>query len=177
MYPPADPWGEPTEPMYGRASVPVPTTPLREPTAELPPVLARGPGRRSPQVSWQKVKKTSRRNVSDGWGFTAAGLILMFVGWGIWAAAGRGSGASPWPGLLLSLVAAAAVFVVFRFLGYLVLERTWGRNRPHARWSHFLAGLTLAIAAFSYVVNTRFMVDSWLREGWDYIGGLWEKLI
>jgi hypothetical protein len=176
MYPPADPWSEPTEPnpMYGRASVPVPTAPLREPTAELPPVLRRAEAiRRGPVVSWQKVTKTSRRQVSDGWGFTAAGLIIIFVGWGVWAAAGRGSGPSPWPGLLLAIAAGGAIFVLARLLGYLVLERMWGRRRPHARWSHFLTGLFLTVAGVGYLINTKFMVDSWLREGWDFIGGLW----
>ena len=128
MYPASDPWPtEPTEPIgatdpiYGRASVPVPASPLREPTAEMPAVRVPEPPVQAPPVSWQKVKKSSRRNLSDGWGFTAAGLIAVFCGLGLWAAAGRGSGTSPWPGLLLVLVSATATFVFARFLGYLVL--------------------------------------------------------
>jgi eukaryotic-like serine/threonine-protein kinase len=177
MHPPADPWSEPTEPnpLYGRASVPVP--PLREPTTEMPPIMRRVEAiRRGPDVSWQKVKKTSRRQLADGWGFTAAGLIMIFVGWGVWAAAGRGAGPSPWPGLLLALAAAGAIFVLARFLGFLVLERMWGRSRRHARWSHLLAGLFLAMAGIGYLINTKFMVDTWLKDGWDYIGQLWQSV-
>ena len=182
MYPPADPWGEPTEPrpLYGRASVPVPPAPLREPTAELPPVLVPGPRRRpvrTATVSWQKVKKASRRNLSDGWGFTAAGLIVVFCGWGVWAAAGRGTGTSPWPGLVLALLVTAFIFILARFLGFLVLERMWGRSRPHARWSHFLAGLFLTVAGVSYLINTRFMVDTWVRDLWDYLGEQWRRVV
>jgi hypothetical protein len=183
MYPPADPWnGEPTEPtpMYGRASVPVPAVPLREPTAEMPPVLVPDRSRQRPksvaEVSWQKVKKRSRRNLSDGWGFTAAGLIILFCGWGLWAAAGRGLGTAPWPGLLLVLLVAFGVFVLARSVGYLVLERMWGRNRPHARWSHFLAGLVLTLAGVSYLINTDVLVDTWIRDLWDYLGDRWPSL-
>jgi hypothetical protein len=180
MYPPADPWSEPTEPnpLYGRASVPVPPSPLREPTAEMPPVLRRAEAiRRGPVVSWQKVTKSSRRQASDGWGLTAAGLIVIFIGWGAWAAAGRGSGTSPWPGLLLAVVAAGAIFVLARLVGYLVLEQMLGRTRRHARWSHFLTGLFLTVVGIGYLINTKFMVDSWLRQAWDFLGGLWRDLM
>jgi hypothetical protein len=77
----------------------------------------------------------------------------------------------------LALAAGGAIFVLARFLGYLVLERMWRRPRRHARWSHFLVGLFLTTAGIGYLINTKFMVDSWLREGWDYIGGLWRDAI
>jgi hypothetical protein len=176
MYPPADPWSEPTEPnpSYSRASVPVPP-PVREPTAELPAILRRVEAiRHGPVVSWQKVKRPSRRRLADGWGFTATGLIVIFIGWGIWAAAGRGAGPNPWPGVLLALGTAVAIFALLRILSFIVLEKMWGRPRRHARWSHFLTGLFLTVVGIGFLINTRFMVDSWLRDGWDYIGGLWK---
>ena len=95
--------------MYGRAPVP----PLREPTAELPELAARPEARASrpaAQVSWQRSSRASLRSLSDGWGFTAAGLIVAFSGWGIWAAAGLGTGLRPFPGLIFMLIVGAGVF-------------------------------------------------------------------
>ena len=52
-----------------------------------------------------------------------------------------------------------------------------GRTRRHARWSHFLAGLFLTVVGIGYLINTKFMVDSWLRQAWDFLGGLWRDLM
>ena len=108
---------------------------------------------------------------------TPSVLIVVFCGWGVWAAAGRGTGTSPWPGLVLALLVTSFIFILARFLGYVVLERMWGRNRPHARWSHFLAGLFLTVAGVSYLINTRFMVDTWVRDLWDYLGEQWRRVV
>lgn len=129
------------------------------------------PPRRSVPVSWEKVKSPSRRKLSDGWGFTAAGLIMIVSGWGVWAAANRGTDESTWPGILLALVLAAFIFVVARVTGYFVLERIIGRARPHARWSHFFSGLFLTLAGVWYLVNTSLELTSsdWLQDGWHWI--------
>jgi hypothetical protein len=159
--------------MHGRATVP---GPLREPTRELPPVLvptARG-WRRSPHptsLSYERVKNATRRELADGWGFTAAGLFMIFIGWGIWAAALRGSGVPVWPGVLLSLCAGAAIFVFARFLGYVLLVKVWGRSRRHARWSHFFAGLFLTVVGVLFLINTSWLVNSgdWVHDGWAWL--------
>jgi hypothetical protein len=193
MYPPADPWGVPEDPtptpplpprttsgapMYGRASVPVPPVPLREPTAEMPTVLPRsrlgGPsrGRQAPPVSWQRSSRASLRSLADGWGFTATGLLAVFCGWGVWAAAGRGTIAAPLVGLVLVLLVGAGVFVVCRLLGFLLLGRMMGRVRLHARWAHFLTGLFLAVAGVSYLANTSWIVAGvgWIQQQWQRLG-------
>ena len=201
MHPPVDPWGAPEDPFadgyiaaqpsaptppvaprlradtprYGRASVPVPPAPLREPTAELPTLTPRrGVGRsgRPPTpVSWQRTSRASLRSLADGWGFTATGLLAVFCGWGVWAAAGRGTIGMPLFGLALVVLVAAGVFIVSRMLGFVLLERMMGRPRLHARWAHFLTGLFLTVAAVSYLANT-----SWVITGLRWIGDQWGRL-
>ena len=200
MYPPADPWGAPEDPIadgrnfvgatgsppplvprheddiprYGRASVPVPPLPLREPTAEMPSLTRRpvvGHGNRSgAPVSWQRTSKPSLRSRADGWGFTATGLLAVFCGWGVWAAAGRGTIGTPLFGLTLVVLVGAGVFVTSRLLGFVVLERMMGRPRMHARWAHFLTGLFLTVAGVSYLTKT-----SWIVAGLDWIGEQWAR--
>ena len=201
MYPPADPWGAPEDPFadgrtwpeaagsarplspepeddiprYGRASVPVPPAPLHEPTAEMPtlsrrPVVGRGARPVAP-VSWHRSSRASLRSLADGWGFTATGLLAVFCGWGVWAAAGRGTIGTPLFGLALVVLVAAGVFVTSRLLGLVLLERVMGRPRPHARWAHFLTGLFLTVAAVSYLANT-----SWIVTGLNWVSEQWGRL-
>lgn len=195
MYPPADPWGAPEDPWgvpedltpplpprsssdpprYGRASVPVPVVPLREPTAEMPTVGPRRPvvGRShpSPPVSWRRSSRASLRSLADGWGFTATGVLVVFCGWGVWAAAGRGTIVAPLFGLALVLVVAAGVFAICRLVGLLVVGRMMGRARLHARWAHFVTGLFLTVAGVSYLSSTSWIVSGvdWLREQWQHL--------
>ena len=172
MNPPADPWGETKQsiPRYGRASVPVPPA-QRDATAELPLPYQPSPDAKPVKVSWEKVKNANRRRLSDGWGLTATGLIVVVSGWVVWAAANRGTGRSIWPGFVLSLVAAVLIFVVSRTAGYYVVERGLNRPRRHARWSHFFAGLFLTLAGFWYLVNTEYQLSSgdWLQDGWRWL--------
>jgi hypothetical protein len=193
--PPADPWGSPidpvspsapyarpyqppvtpTAPVFGRASAPVPAPALREPTAEMPAVLRTGSKvTRSREVSWERTKNESMRRLADGWGFTATGLIIAFCGWGLWAAAGRGSGQSSLPGLIFILVVGFIVFVVSRSFGYIVVRRIGGRPLLHARWTHFTTGLFLTIAGVAYFISTQWLVNSgdWVRAGLDWLGNV-----
>ena len=172
MQPPADPWGSPedrTAPrMYGRAAIPVPGPPIREPTAQMPELQP--PSVRPPRsVSWERASRPALRRAADGWGFTAAGLIVAFCGWGFWAAAGRGVIDAPYIGLLFMLGVGLGVFVLSRFLGYVLVEQTLGRTRLHARWSHLLTGLFLSVAGLSYFANTQWLVDGidWVRDTWQ----------
>jgi hypothetical protein len=165
----------PATPMYGRASVP--SGPLREPTAEMESVPAPA-GRPSRPVSWQRTGSASRRSLGDGWGLTATGLLVAFCGWGIWAAAGRGSIASPLTGLVFMLAVAAGVFALSRLLGYLVLTQMLHRRRLHARWSHLFTGLFLTVGGISYLSNTRWVsgADEWIQSAWDWIRAQLERI-
>jgi hypothetical protein len=165
--------------MYGRASVPVPQ-PLREPTAEYPaldPRRAIG-SRASRPVSWQRSSRASLRSLSDGWGFTAAGLIVTFSGWGLWAAAGRGTGLQPLPGLILTLLVGTGVFVLSRLLGYFLIVRALGRTRTHARWSHFWTFAFLTAAGGAYLLSSSWVTDAddWVRQGFNWVGEWWARL-
>jgi hypothetical protein len=126
------------------------------------------------KVSWEKVKNANLRRLSDGWGFTATGLIAVVSGWVVWAAANRGAGRPIWPGFLLALVAGALIFVVSRTAGYYVVELGLKRQRRHARWSHFFAGLFLTLAGFWYLVHTEYQLSSgdWLEDAWRWLTGL-----
>jgi hypothetical protein len=153
--------------MHGRASVP--SRPLREPTAELPVVGGQPRPKVTREVSWQRSSRPSLRSLSDGWGFTATGALVAFCGWGLWAAAGRGTLTAPFVGLGIMLVVGAGVFALSRLLGYIVLEQMLRRPRLHARWSHLLTGMFLTVAGWSYIANTVWVVDGldWLREQWQ----------
>jgi hypothetical protein len=129
------------------------------------------PARKPVQVSWEKVKNANRRRLSDGWGFTAAGLIVIVSGWIIWAGANRGTGRAIWPGFLLALAVGTLIFFVSRSASYLVVERGMNRIRPHARWSHFFAGLFLTVAGVWYLINTEYQISTgdWLNDGWQWL--------
>jgi hypothetical protein len=157
--------------MYGRAPVPTPQRPLREPTAELPvvPQPRRATVDGKPKVSWERAGKASRRTLSDGWGFTAFGLLLLICGWGPWAAAGgRGLG-HPLLDLGVVLVVGGLLFVILRTAGRYLIEGALKRQRPHARWSHFFTGLYLTAAGTSYLADT-----SWLSISGDWVSDLLE---
>jgi hypothetical protein len=140
----------------------------------MPALVARAearPSRPAAQISWRRSSRASLRSLSDGWGFTAAGLMVAFSGWGIWAAAGRGTGLQPLPGLIFMLVVGAGVFALARLVGYFLIERTMGRPRIHARWSHFATFVFLAVAGTAYLLSTSWITDAddWLREGIDWV--------
>jgi drug/metabolite transporter (DMT)-like permease len=122
-------------------------------------------------VSWQRTSRASLRSLSDGWGFTATGVIVAFCGWGLWAAAARGILAAPLTGLVFTLVVAAGLFGLTRLLGLLVLERILRRPRLHARWSHLLTGLFLTFAGLAYFSQTSWIIDGleWVRDQWGRI--------
>ncbi len=196
MHPPVDPWGSPTEPtsplpMYGRAAVP----PAAEQTEFEPmprrrwrAVDFRELGRRAmsgraerdrldrprppmPHVSWQRSGVASRRMLFDGWGFTATGLVVLFCGWGVWAAAGgAGRAVPPLIDLLVVVAVGAIVFAVLRLASRVVIEGMWGRRRPHARWAHFITGLFLTVVGVSYLLH-----NAWLGEGVAWLRDLWQR--
>jgi hypothetical protein len=120
-----------------------------------------------PNVSWQRAGLASRRKLFDGWGFSAAGLLILFCGWGVWAAAGRiNSSIPPVFDLLFVIAVGGIVFAALRLLSRVVIEGIQHRQRPHARWAHFLAGVYLATVGISYFLHNAFLTDaiSWLKE-------------
>jgi hypothetical protein len=193
---PIEPTSPTPTPMYGRAPVP-PAPAWYEPTNEQPevtprrrrePVDTRELGRRAmsgrdpvrsdkprspmPNVSWQRATSASRRTLFDGWGFTAAGLLVLFCGWGVWAAAGGGaSSVPPLVSLLLVVVVGAFLFAVLRLASRVVIERMWRRRRPHARWAHFATGVFLAVVGVSYLLH-----NAWLTDGITLIKEQWQRL-
>src|SRR5262245_60143876 len=107
-------------PVFGRAAVPVPSVPQPDSTDELPVVPAAYLGRwtvttRS-QISWRRPSRASLRSLSDGWGFSATGLLVLFCGWGIWAAAGRGTVAAPLVGFGIVVAVSVGVFALSRLI-------------------------------------------------------------
>ena len=185
-------------PWNGRATVPPAAPPTWwQPTNEQPLAESRSPreaidfreiGRRAmsgraerdrpaprspmPNVSWQRAGAASRRTMFDGWGFTATGLLILFCGWGVWAAAGGGAASVPPIVSLLFVVAVGAiVFVVLRLASRVVIERMWNRRRPHARWAHFITGLFLAGVGVSYLLH-----NAWLSDGIAFLRDQWGRL-
>lgn len=120
-----------------------------------------------PHVSWQRVTLASRRTMFDGWGFTAAGLLVLFCGWGVWAASdGSGTSIPPVVSLLFVIAVGVLIFALLRLLSRIVIEGMWRRRRPHARWAHFLTGVFLAAVGVSYLLHAAFLTEgvTWLRE-------------
>jgi hypothetical protein len=166
-------------PVFGRAAVPVP--PARpDTTDELPVVPAvyadRAPAvRPQPKISWRRPSRPWLRSLSDGWGFSGTGLLVLFCGWGIWAAAGRGQIAAPLVGLGIVVAVGVGVFALSRVIGRILLAGVLRRARPHARYAHFLTGLFLALAGVAYFGHTTGIADGldWVREE---IRGLWDNI-
>jgi hypothetical protein len=169
-------------PVYGRARVPVPSVSPLDSTDELPVVPAAYAGRSwavtvTPKVSWRRPGRASRRSLSDGWGFTAAGLLVLFCGWGVWAAAGRGTVAEPLVGFGIVVAVGVGVFALSRLIGRIVLAGLLRRPRLHARYAHLLTGLFLAAAGVAYFsrATTTPISDGvdWVREEmqrlWDSV--------
>jgi hypothetical protein len=120
-----------------------------------------------PHVSWQRSGLASRRKLFDGWGFSAAGLLILFCGWGVWAAASPTNSDIPRVFNLLFVIAVGGiVFAALRFLSRVVIDGIQHRQRPHARWAHFLTGVFLATVGISYFLHNAFLTDAitWIRE-------------
>ena len=120
-----------------------------------------------PHVSWQRAGLASRRKLFDGWGLSAAGLLILFCGWGVWAAAGRTNTSIPPVFSLLFVIAVGGiVFAALRLLSRVVIEGIQHRQRPHARWAHFLTGVFLATVGISYFLHNAVLTEAitWLRD-------------
>jgi hypothetical protein len=152
--------------VFARASVPVSQPArkaLREPTAELPVVPL---GRQVPRLAGLRAPAhPSRRQLSFGWGMSATGFLIAFVGWGVWAASNRGRMALPLIDFGIVLVVAVGVFILSRVVGRVVLEAVFHRPRRSARLAHALTGLFLAAVGVNFLARTSWIIDglNWLR--------------
>jgi hypothetical protein len=102
------------------------------------------------------------RQLRKGGEWSAVGGLFAFVCWGIWAIAERGGSlAGPVLALVLVTLVAVGVFFLFRLLGRVVLERTFGRVRRSAWPSHLVTGVFLAAAGVQYLRQVGWIVDAW----------------
>jgi hypothetical protein len=126
-------------------------------------------------VSWRRPSRAPLRSLADGWGFSATGLLVLFCGWGVWAASGRGTIAAPVVSFVLVVAVAVGVFTLSRLIGRFVLAGLLGRARPHARYAHLLTGLFLTAAGVAYFSRATWIFDGidWVR---DQAQRLWDSV-
>jgi len=175
--PPQDPWAEePTQPGPGAAPPPAPFSQGRARVApsgghehyvaDHEPTGVGWPGAAVPS-SHRGFGETWRwSELRRGGEWTSAAILFAFVCWGVWALSGGGSLGTPTIVFMVTLAVAAGVFCLARTVGYVLLERQFGRVRRSARGSHlatalFLAGVGVAdlqqtpwvMTAFHWVVD------------------------
>jgi hypothetical protein len=177
--PPQDPWGDhPTTPgpavpeayapdgaspfMQGRARVTPQTQQQR--FAEHEPTGVGWPGMGVPEaprgMSWR------RSELRRGSEWTTAAVLFAFVCWGIWALSGGGPLITPVIVFLVTLLVAVGVFCLARVVGYLVLERQFGRVRRTARGSHLVTALFLAGVGIADLQQTE-----WVMTAYHWVAG------
>jgi hypothetical protein len=178
--PPQDPWAEqptaPAPPVPGGAQPGPPPSPFSQGRAQVNPRTQRFTAEHEPTgTGWPGADAPSaQRGMSWRWSelrrggeWTSAAVLFAFVCWGIWAISEAGSLVTPAIVFLVTLVVAAGLFCLCRFVGHLVLERQMGRVRRTARGSHlvtaiFMVGVGVAhlqqtpwvMTAFNWVKNT-----------------------
>jgi hypothetical protein len=106
------------------------------------------------------------RQLRRGGEWTALGGLFAFVCWGIFVISVRGGNlAGPLLTFVLVILVAAGVFALCRLLGRVVLERSMGRIRRSAWFSHMVTGIFLAAAGLAYLRQTQWVVDAfdWLQ--------------
>jgi hypothetical protein len=186
--PPQDPWADqPTTP--GR----IPGGPA--PTSHMPPVppgpdaapFSQGRARVNPQahqqprfaeheptgVGWPGATAPGPQGMSWRWSelrrgseWTTAAVLFAFVCWGIWALSGGGPLGTPLIVFGVTLIVAVGVFCLARVVGYLVLERQFGRVRRTARGSHLVTALFLAGVAVADLQQTE-----WVMTAFHWVSG------
>ena len=173
--PPQDPWAEqptvaatppPPDPSpfsRGRAQVNPRTNPrTAQFAAEHEPTGTGWPGAQpEPHRSSWRLRELRR-----GGEWTTAGLLFAFVCWGIWAISTDGDWTTPIVVFLSSLLVAAGLFALCRFVGHLVLEKQFGRVRRTAKGSHIVTAVFLAGVGVAHLRQTDWVVDAfnWVRD-------------
>jgi hypothetical protein len=153
--PPQDPWADqPTAPgpvtppgpdpspfTQGRARVNAQNQHTQR-YAEHEPTGIGWPGAQVPDARHGMSWRWSELRRGSEW--TTAAVLFAFVCWGIWALSGGGPLGTPLIVFAVTLAVAVGVFFLARVVGYLVLERQFGRRRRTARGSHMITALFLA---------------------------------
>ncbi|WP_345628286.1 protein kinase domain-containing protein [Rugosimonospora acidiphila] len=154
---PADGQGAGEQAIRGRAAVvskppPGPDTSVYEP----------GEPPREPRPSMDEQIRVLKR----GGGWTWFGGIVAFVGWGVWAIANRGQSLfAPLLEFAAVLAVGAGLFIVFRLMGRLVVERWMGHRRQTARLAHLGTALYLVVVGVAYLRQTPWVMHlvSWVH--------------
>ncbi|MEU5554434.1 MULTISPECIES: hypothetical protein [unclassified Micromonospora] len=115
------------------------------------------PGEPAPRrpLSWHVAQ------LKRGGEWSAAGALVAFVCWGIWAISGGGDLVGPFLIFILSLLVGAGLFALTRLIGRLVLERQLGRVRRSARGAHLVTAIFLTGLGIAYLQQTQWIVDAW----------------
>jgi hypothetical protein len=152
--PPQDPWAAAPGPFAaGRASV-TPNPRAQRFAAEHEPTGTGWPGANVPPY------QPSVRDLRGGGEWTTAAVLFAFVCWGVWALSGGGSLGTPLIVFAVTLAVAVGVFCLARVVGYVVLERQFGRRRRTARGSHLVTALFLVGVGIADLQQTQWVMDA-----------------
>jgi hypothetical protein len=144
--------------MQGRARV-NPQAHQQQRFAEHEPTGVGWPGAGAPDASRGMSWRWSELRRGSEW--TNAAVLFAFVCWGIWALSGGGPLITPVIVFLVTLAVAVGVFCLARVVGYLVLERQFGRVRRTARGSHLVTALFLAGVGIADLQQTEWVMTAY----------------
>ncbi|MEV6495421.1 DNA-directed RNA polymerase II, partial [Actinoplanes sp. NPDC051633] len=177
--PPQDPRAAPTGPAAPPPPPPDPSpfsrgraqlTP-REPqpqtaqfAAEHEPTGTGWPGSGAPEQ--RRSMTWHLRELRKGQEWSNAGVLFVFVCWGIWAISSDGGWTTPIVVLVCSLAVAAGLFALCRLVGRVVLEKQFGRVRRTAKVSHVVTGVFLLGVGIAFLRQTPWVMDAygWVRD-------------
>jgi len=98
------------------------------------------------------------RDLRRGGEWSTAALLFAFVCWGIWAISSGGDLTTPIIVFLLSVVVAAGLFTLSRWIGRIVLEKQFHRVRRSARGSHLVAAVFLVGVGVAHLEQTEWVM-------------------
>jgi hypothetical protein len=180
--PAQDPWAE--EPTAPAPPTPAPYAPPGPPQSPFSRGRARvDPGAHQQRfvaeheptgVGWPGAEPpAAHRGMSWRWSelrrgseWTNAAVLFAFVCWGIWALSDGGPLLTPVIVFLVTLAVAVGVFCLARIVGYLVLERQFGRVRRSARGSHLVTALFLVGVGVADLQQTE-----WVMTAFHWVAG------
>jgi hypothetical protein len=100
------------------------------------------------------------RDLRRGGEWSTAALLFAFVCWGIWAISSGGDLSTPIIVFLLSVVVAAGLFTLSRWVGRIVLEKQFHRVRRSARGSHLVAAVFLVGVGLAHLQQTEWVMSA-----------------
>ena len=105
------------------------------------------------------------RDLRRGGEWSTAALLFAFVCWGIWAITNSGNNLStPIIVFLLSVIVAAGLFTLSRWVGRIVLEKQFHRVRRSARGSHLVAAIFLVGVGLAHLQQT-----DWVMRAFHWV--------